>query len=227
MAAPDPPAAPRRPDGRRARRGRRRAGRRRDPRHDALGGRADRVRPVPGAGRQRLGRLQRPVDRPEHPARAPTAATSLRVGLRRALADDDDTVTNIFVRDRTTGTTTLVSRASGARGCAVERLLVRPPRSATTGATSRSAAAPTTSRRTTPTRTATSSCATGRTHTTILISETTGVFATTSNGSSTEPVISGDGSAVAFTTTATNLDGLLGPTATRTRTSTGARSTAR
>ncbi len=36
-------------------------------------------------------------------------------------------------------------------------------------------------------------------------------FAAKSDGSSTEPVISADGTAVAFATTATNLDGLLGP----------------
>ena len=49
------------------------------------------------------------------------------------------------------------------------------------------------------------------TDTTTLLSQTTGPLAVKSDGDSYEPVISGDGTAVAFATTATNLDGLLGP----------------
>ncbi|HMS61261.1 MAG TPA: hypothetical protein PKD63_03205, partial [Solirubrobacteraceae bacterium] len=151
------------------------------------------------------------VDRPEHLGASADGRFVVFASDSDGLSpDDDNTLTNIFVRDRTSGTTTLVSRASGAAGAASNGFSSDP----TISDDGRYVAFSSRADNLVANDTDTDSDVFVRdrqTDTTILVSETTGVFATTSNGSSFEPVISGDGSAVAFTTTATNLDGLLGP----------------
>ena len=120
-------------------------------------------------------------------------------------ADDDDRFTGIFVRDRVTGTTTLVSRASGAAGAAANGDSDDPTISDDGRYVAFSSEG--------------SNLEAGdddadsdifvrdlQTATTTLASYRTGFLGGPSDGVSVEPVISGDGTAVAFSTTATSLD---------------------
>ena len=80
---------------------------------------------------------------------------------------DNDSVVNIYVRDRQAGTTELVSRASGAAGAGADATR-RTRRSLLAVGTSRSSRARRTSA--TPTMTSTSTCATLEADTTTLVS---------------------------------------------------------
>ena len=167
--------------------------------------------PFPAQDVNDSGAYSSAVDRPDHLGASADGRYVVFASDSDGLSsEDDNTVTNIFVRDRTTGTTTLVSRASGAAGTPSNGSSSDPTISDDGRYVAFSSRADNLAAHDTDTDDDVF-VRDRQTDTTILISETTGVFATTSDGSSVEPVISGDGSAVAFTTTATNLDGPLGP----------------
>ena len=179
----------------------------------ALGQRSLGLRPVPRPGRQRVRRRTTTWTAPGHIGASADGRYVVFASRSDGLsAEDDDRYTNIFVRDRTTATTTLVSRASGAGGAAANGNSDDPTISddgrfvAFSSEAGNLAAQDTNSFRDIYVRDL-------QTGDTILISAVGGGTPVTADGSSTEPAISGDGSTVAFASTATNLDGLLNPDA--------------
>ncbi len=123
---------------------------------------------------------------------------------------DDDRLNGVFLRDRVAQTTTLISRVSGAAGAAANGDSYSPTISDDGRYVAFASRATNLAPEDLDTRVDVY-VRDRQTETTTLLTQTLGPFGTKSNGDSSEPVISGDGSAVAFATSATNLDGLLGP----------------
>jgi Tol biopolymer transport system component len=118
--------------------------------------------------------------------------------------DDTDAVADVFVRDTQTGTTTLVSRATGAAGAKGSASSQNPSISADGRYVAFESLAALS-----PDDTDTVSDVYLRdlqANTTTLVSRATGAAGTDGNGGSQRPSISADGHTVAFHSTATNLD---------------------
>ena len=168
--------------------------------------------PSPAQDVNDSGSYSAPVDRPDHLGASADGRyvvfTSYSDGLS---SQDDDTLANIFVRDRVAKTTTLVSRASGASGAPANGSSFDP----TISDDGRYVAFSSTASNLAPDDTDTDGDIFVRdlqNATTMLISETTGIFGNPSDGVyATNRSSAGTAGAVAFTTTATNLDGFLGP----------------
>ena len=120
-------------------------------------------------------------------------------------ADDNNTYTNLFVRDLQANTLTLVSRASGAAGSAGDASSYTPLDLRQRAATSASPRAPTTSAPTTTTRTRTSSSATSRRTRPRWSAARAARTARAPTDNSDDSSISGDGRRVGFTSGANNL----------------------
>ena len=121
------------------------------------------------------------------------------------LAPNDNDEDNVYRHDRQTGTTEVASIGTGWDGTALVGDAYGGRMSADGALRGLHADAPTVSRRTTTTPSATSSCATWPPASTQLVSLPSGDDGSTVDGGSSGPVISPDGRFVAFTSEAENL----------------------